>query len=106
VSFAQPARKKPLLASDERAWIERGRAEIDQSAANQVADFDRSDRRLRKISDDANVNSLLSAPIIVNEDRAALVVDLARPVVHSHTNRDAFTVARILCYVEYQAHNL
>src|SRR5262245_50853316 len=56
VTFAQPARKKALLACNERARIERGRTEIDQFAIDEVADFDGSNRRLRKIGDDANVN--------------------------------------------------
>jgi hypothetical protein len=30
----------------------------------------------------------------VNEDRAAVAVDLARPVAHAHTNRDTLSVAR------------
>jgi hypothetical protein len=64
VTFAQPTRKKPLLPGDERVGIGRGRAEFDQPAVNEVVDFDRSDRRLREIGDDANVNSLLFAPII------------------------------------------
>jgi hypothetical protein len=37
-----------------------------------VAYFERNDRRLREIGANANANSLLSAPIFVNEDRAAL----------------------------------
>src|SRR5215813_3126856 len=85
VTFAQPARTKPLLACNERPRIERGRAEIDQFAINKVADFDRSDRLLRDICYDANVNWPIFAPIIVNEDRAAVAVDLARPVAHAHT---------------------
>lgn len=76
VTFAQPARKKTLLPGDERTGIERGRAELDQSAVNEVADFDGSARRLRDIGSDMKVNSLLFAPIIVNEDRAAVAVDL------------------------------
>src|SRR5262247_3100733 len=93
VTFAQPTRKKSLLPGDERAGIERGRAEIDQFAINEVADFDRSDRRLWDSGDDANVNWPILAPIIVNEDRAPMAVDLARPVAHAHTNRDAFAFA-------------
>jgi hypothetical protein len=37
------------------------------------------DQRLRDIGSDASANSLLFAPIIVNEDCAAVAVDLARP---------------------------
>jgi hypothetical protein len=84
VAFAQPARKKALLSGDERAWIGRGRAEIDQFAINEVTDFDRGDRGLWD-SGDANVNWPIFAPIIVNEDRAAVAVDLACPVAHAHT---------------------
>jgi hypothetical protein len=29
----------------------------------------------------------------VNEDRAAVTVDLARSITHAHTDRDAFLVA-------------
>jgi hypothetical protein len=74
VAFAQPTRKKSLLPGDERGRIERGRADLDQSAVNEVADFDRSDRRLWDIGDNADINSLLFMPIIVNEDRAAVAV--------------------------------
>src|SRR5262245_38589847 len=56
VVFAQSARKKPLLPSDERAWIESSRAEFNQFAINEVTDFDRGDRRLWDSGDDANVN--------------------------------------------------
>ena len=66
---------------------------FDKSAINEVADFDGSDRRLRKIGDDAGANSLLFAPIVVNEDRAPVAINLARPIAHAHTNRDAFAVA-------------
>src|SRR5262245_62347099 len=93
VTFAQPTRKKSLLPGDERAGIERGRAELDQSAINEVADFDRSDRRLRDIGHCANVNSLLFAPIIVNEDRAAVAIYLMRAIAHTHAYRDALPVA-------------
>jgi hypothetical protein len=41
---------------------------------------------LRDIGGDASVNSLLFAPIFVNGDRAAVAVDLARPVAHAHTH--------------------
>ena len=75
--------------------IERGRAELDQFAANEIADFDRSERPLWKIGYDANVNSLLFAPTIVNEDRAPVAVDLARPVAHAHIDRDSFVVADV-----------
>ncbi|MBO0858199.1 MAG: hypothetical protein J2P21_07020 [Chloracidobacterium sp.] len=42
-----------------------------------------------------NANSLLFAPmpIIVDEDCAAVVVDIERPIAHAHTNRDAFAIA-------------
>jgi hypothetical protein len=63
---------------------------LNQSAVNEVADYNGSDRRLRKIGDDANVNRSIFAPIIVNEDRAAMAVDLARPVAHAHTHRESF----------------
>src|SRR5262249_6693345 len=92
-TFAQPTRKKSLLPGDERAGIERGRAEIDQFAINEVTDFDRSDRRLRNIGDCANTNRPVFASIFVNEDRAAVAIDLTRPIAHAHTNRDAFAVA-------------
>ena len=85
VTFTQPTRKKSLLPSDERAWVKRSRAEVDQFAINEVTDFYRSDRRLRDI-DDANANSLLFAPIIVNEDGAAVAIDLTRSIAHAHTN--------------------
>ena len=74
MAFVEPACKKALFPCDERVRIECGRADIDQSAVNEVADFDRSDRRLRDIGHCAKVNSLLSAPIIMNEDRAAVAV--------------------------------
>jgi hypothetical protein len=90
VTFAQPTREKTILPGDERAWIERGGSEIDEFAINEVTDFDGSDRRLRDIGDNANANSLLFAPIIVNEDRAAVAIDLARSIAHAHTNRETF----------------
>jgi hypothetical protein len=31
----------------------------------------------------------------VNKNRAAVTVDLARPVAHAHTDRDAFAVASV-----------
>src|SRR6266542_4770100 len=94
VTFAQTARKKALLSRDKRPGIERGRAEIDQSAVNEVADFDSSDLRLRNIGNDANVNSLSFTPIFVNEDRAAVAVYLARPIAYAHTYLVMFPVAR------------
>src|SRR5882672_9853834 len=95
VAFVKSARKKALLTGDERARIERGRAEIDQSAVNEVADFDGSDRPLRNIGHCATIKPLLFAPIIVNEDRAAVAVDLVRPVSHAHIDRDALSAADI-----------
>src|SRR5215831_8545646 len=49
MAFVESARKKALLAGDERVRKERGRADVDQSAVNEVADFDGSDRPLRNI---------------------------------------------------------
>jgi len=95
VGFAQSARKKALLPGDERAGIERGRDEFDQFAIDEVADFDGSNRRLRKIGDDANANRPSLMPIFVNEDRAAVAVDLARSIALAHTDRDTLSVARI-----------
>src|SRR5262245_3565246 len=94
VTFAQPTRKKPHLPGDERAGINRGRNELDQFAINEVTDFDRGDRRLWDSGDDANVNWPIFAPIIVNEDRAAVAVNLSRPIAHAHTYRDTLPVAR------------
>jgi hypothetical protein len=62
MAFVEPARKKALLPGDESVWIKRGRAEIDQSAVYEVADFNRSDRRLRGVGDNMNAKSLLFAP--------------------------------------------
>src|SRR5262245_41404143 len=84
VTFAQSTRKKTLLPGDECTGIERGRAEINQFGVNDLPDFYRSDRRLRKIGGDANANWPIFATIIVNEDSAAVAVDLARPVAHAH----------------------
>jgi hypothetical protein len=67
VAFVESADKKAFLPGDERARIECGRVEFDQYAMNEVADFDRGDRRLRNIGDDANVNSLPFTPILMNE---------------------------------------
>src|SRR5262245_28159380 len=95
VAFAQPARKKALFPGNERAGIERGWTDLDQTAINEVADFDRSDRRLRDIGDYAKLNRPVFASIFVYEDRAAVAVDLSRPVAHAHTYRDTLPVARI-----------
>src|SRR5262245_49606532 len=65
MAFIESSLKKALLAADERSRIERSRADIDQSAVNEVADFNRSDWPLRDIDHFANVNSLLFAPIVV-----------------------------------------
>src|SRR5262245_21001696 len=85
------------------AGIERGKAEIDQFAVDEVADFDSSDRRLRDIGSDTNVNSLLFAPVIVNEDRATVAIDLARAIAHAHTDGDAFAVANIRAPIRLSA---
>src|SRR5262245_44662312 len=95
MTSTQSAHKKPFFSRDERARIERNGAEFNQPAVNEVADFDRSDWRLRDISDDASVNFLLCKPIFVNEDRAAVAVDLARSVAQAHTDRDALAIANI-----------
>jgi hypothetical protein len=67
---ARPVFKEPQL--DERAGIERGWTLFDQSAIYEVADFDGNHRPLSGISDNADADSLLFAPIIVNELRPAL----------------------------------
>src|SRR5262245_41777265 len=95
MTFVESACKKALLPGDERVWIERGRAVFDQLAIYEIADFDGSNRPLRDTGHRANVNSLLFAPIIVNEDRAAVAIDLTRPIAHAHTYRNALPVARI-----------
>jgi hypothetical protein len=88
VAFVESSRKKATLPGDERGRIERGRTDIDKFAVNEVADFDGSERSLGDVGDFADVNSLLFAPIIMNEDGAAAVaIDLARPVAHAHTAR-------------------
>src|SRR5262249_28218515 len=93
MTFAQTTRKKTFFSGDERVWIAHGRAEFDHFAVDEVADFDRSNRRLREIGDDAKANRSIFAPIIVNEDRAAVTVDLTRPVAHAHANRDSLPIA-------------
>jgi hypothetical protein len=92
VALVKSARKKAFLTGAERAWIERGRAESDQSAVNEVADFDGSDRPLRYLPlRDHQAPSLRANHL--NEDRATVAIDLTRPIAHAHTNRDAFAVA-------------
>jgi hypothetical protein len=52
---------------------------LPEAAINEVADLGGSDRRLWKICDGLNINHTIFAPIIVNEDRVAVAIDLARP---------------------------
>jgi hypothetical protein len=87
-------RKKALLPGDEREGVERGWVEFDRLAVDEVADFDWGDRPRWDIGHGAKVNSLFFATVIINEDRAAVVVDFAGPVAHAHRYRNALPVAR------------
>jgi hypothetical protein len=84
-TFAQPARTKAFFAVDEQAAITLSRAEFNQPAVNEVADFDWSEWRLREISYDWNFNRPFFAPILVNKDSAAVTIDLPRPLADAHT---------------------
>src|SRR5262249_28048713 len=86
VTFFQPARKEALLTGDEQISIARRRTRLDEPGVDEVADFNRSERRLDRRRADAKGKW----PIIMTEDRTALCVDLASAVSHPHTNRDAF----------------
>src|SRR5262245_54005096 len=103
MAFVESSRKKALLPGDERVRIHRGRAVFDQLAVNEVPDFYWSERPLRDIGHCTNIDSFLFAPIIMNKDRAAVGIDLARAVAHAHTYRDALPVARKSAPIRFPA---